>query len=263
MALGRGVLEKLQRKERKYEVEQLMKRKRSEEYEALEEVFDRPTLMTVYSLLNQGTIGRIHGVIKAGKESRVYSGVDPEEKPLAIKIYLTLSSEFKSGMLPYIVDDPRFKRVKRDTRSLIYAWAQKEFKNLQKAREAGVPVPRPIHVKNNVLVMEFIGDNETPAPLLKDMPPKNPKSAYRQLLKYIRTLYRSAGLVHGDLSEYNVLNWGKKLVVFDVSQAVLVEHPMADQLLRRDLGTINNFFRKLGVETKSVDELHRWVVGDG
>ena len=47
-----------------------MKNKRSEEYEVLEEVFDRSTLMTIYEFMNKGVIGEIHGVVKAGKEAR-------------------------------------------------------------------------------------------------------------------------------------------------------------------------------------------------
>ena len=70
---------------------------------------------------------------KAGKESKLYWGKDKEGNNLAIKIFLTVSAEFKKGMLIYIQGDPRFTRVKRDTRSLIYLWAQKEFKNLHTA----------------------------------------------------------------------------------------------------------------------------------
>lgn len=263
MAFRRRVERKLLKKEKTYETSQLMKEKRSEEYDALEEVFDRSTLMVIYGFLNKGTIDEIHGAVKAGKESRIYWGKNREGKELAIKIYLVLSSEFKKGMLKYIEGDPRFKGVKRDTRSLMFAWALKEFKNLELARLARVRVPKPIAVKNNVLIMEFIGENGETAPSMKEMAPENPDKTYKMLLGYLEKLYRKAELVHGDLSEYNIMIWRGKTVLFDMAQAVPIVHPMAEFFLRRDLTNLSNYFRKLGVEVSSVDELYRRVVGLG
>jgi len=252
---------KLLRKEKRYEIEQLMKTKRSEEYEVLEEVFDRSTLMTVYDFLNKGVIDEIFGVVKAGKESRIYWAKDRDGNELAVKIYLTVSAEFKRGKLPYIEGDPRFRRVKRDTRSLVYAWAQKEFKNLEQAYAAKVRVPKPIAVKNNILIMEFVGKNGVNAPSMKEAPPRNPERIYKILLTYLKRLYRKAELVHGDLSEYNIMIWRGRPVLFDVSQAVPLEHPMAEILLRRDLKNLNRYFFKLGVDVISIEELFRRIAG--
>lgn len=252
------VEKRLHRTEKRYEREQLAKTKRSEEYEALEEVFDRPTLMTVYHLLNKGVIKKIHGVVESGKEARIYYGIGVEERELAIKIYLTASSEFRKGMQTYIQGDPRFKHVSSDTRSLVYLWAQKEFKNMTKAHASGVSVPKPIYVEKNVLIMEFIGKDGVRAPLLREKPPSDPETMYRQLLEQVKKLYK-AGLVHGDLSEYNIMNWMEKPVVFDVSQGVTLEHPMAARFLRRDIENLNHFFQGLGVEVKEVDEAYRWI----
>jgi len=252
---------KLLRKEKKHEIEQLMKVKRSEEYEALEEVFDRSTLMTVYDFLNKGIIDEIFGTVQAGKESRIYWAKDKAGNELAVKIYLTISAEFKRGKLPYIEGDPRFQHVKRDTRSLVYAWARKEFKNLEQAYAAKVRVPKPVAVKNNVLVMEFIGKNGVNAPSMKEAPPQNPERIYKILLTYLKRLYRKARLVHGDLSEYNVMIWRGRPVLFDVSQAVPLEHPMADVLLLRDLKNLNRYFSKLSVEVVPVEELYRRIAG--
>jgi RIO kinase 1 len=257
------VRKRLLKEEKEYEIEQLMKEKRSEEYEVLEEVFDRSTLMVIYEFLNKGTITEIHGVVKAGKESRVYWGKDREGNELAIKIYLTVSAEFRKGILKYIDGDPRFKGIRRDTRSLILAWAQKEFKNLQQAVAAKVRVPRPIAVKNNVLIMEFIGRSGVCAPSMKEKPPKNPERVYKILLGYLRKLYRKAELVHGDISEYNVMIWKGHPVLFDMSQAVPLSHPMATFLLYRDLNNLNKFFSRLGVGVYSVEECYRMVTGYG
>jgi len=235
---------------------------RSEERAVFEEVFDRSTLMTIYELMNKGEIEDIYGVVKAGKESRVYWGKTSNGEKVAVKIYLTASAEFRRGMLPYILGDPRFKGVKRDSRSLIYAWAQKEFKNLLSAREASVRVPKPVNVKNNVLLMEFIGENGVSAPLMKDVELKNPKQIFQKLLGYVIKLHKKAKLVHGDLSEYNVMMWKGEPVIFDLSQSVLTEHPNANQLLLRDLENLYRYFKKMGVAVPSVEDLFRRVTGE-
>jgi len=238
-----------------------MKEKRSEDYEAFEEVFDKPTLMTIYELMNKGEIDEIFGAVKAGKESKIYWGKNPDGEELAIKIYLTVSYEFRKGMLTYITGDPRFKHVKRDPRSLIYAWARKEFRNLTEAQEAKVRVPKPYNVQNNVLLMEFIGKNGVSAPLLREVELRNPEKVYRSLMFNVKRLYRKAKLVHGDLSEYNVMYWKSKPVIFDVSQAVNLKHPNSDQFLTRDLENLNRYFEKRGVEVFPLQEAYRRVTG--
>jgi RIO kinase 1 len=233
----------------------------SNERATVEEVFDQATRLVVFDLLNSGVLYEVNGVVSSGKEARVYWGKNKEGKDLAVKIYLTSSAEFKKGMLKYIEGDPRFKSVKRDTRSLIAVWAQKEFRNLKEASEAKVRVPKPIAVKSNVLVMEFIGKEGVSAPSLKEESPADPEGVYRLLVTYLQRLYQKAKLVHGDFSEYNIMMWKGKPVVFDMSQAVSVEHPMADFLLTRDLTNLNRFFSRLDVKVESVEGLHRMVVG--
>ena len=233
----------------------------SSERATLEEVFDRATLMVIYEFLKSGILYEVNGVVNAGKEARVYWGKNKEGKDLAVKIYLTSSAEFKRGMLKYIEGDYRFKGVKRDTRSLIFTWAQKEFRNLEQAYRAKVLVPKPIAVKSNVLIMEFIGKDGVNASSLKEQVPSDPERVYGVLLTYLERLYRKAELVHGDLSEYNVMMWRNSPVLFDMAQAVPTSHPMAEFFLRRDLGNMNRFFKRLGVKVLSTDEAYGKVVG--
>ncbi|MEM2169406.1 MAG: serine protein kinase RIO [Candidatus Bathyarchaeia archaeon] len=261
MSLKERVRKEIEREEREYETEQRMKEKRSEEYEVLEEVFDKSTLMTIYEFMNEGLIREIYGVVNSGKESRIYWGIGSNGEEIAIKIFLTVSAEFRRGRLPYIVGDPRFKDVKRDIRHLVYQWSQKEFKNLRLAYEAKVRVPRPIAVKKNVLIMEFVGRNGVSAPLLKEVELKKPESFYRNILLHVKRLYRGAKLVHGDLSEYNIMVWRGRPVLFDFSQAVPIEHPGAVQFLTRDIENINRFFSKLGVNVIDVEKIFRVIIG--
>ncbi|PCN50017.1 serine/threonine protein kinase [Candidatus Geothermarchaeota archaeon ex4572_27] len=220
-------------------------------FKTVEEVFDKATLEALYYL----------GAVAAGKESKLYLALSPQEELIAVKIYLTSSSEFRKGIVKYIDGDPRFRHVKRDTRSIIYTWAQKEFKNLERAYEAGVRVPRPIAVYRNVLVMEFIGD-EAPAPIMKEVELEDPRGALETLMVYIHRLYHKAKLVHGDLSEYNVMVRGGELVIFDFGQAMLTSHPMAIELLRRDVANVLHYFHRIGEleEEPSIDEAMKAVL---
>ena len=244
----------------RYETTRLMREKRSEELEALEQVFDKSTLMVIYHMLDTGKLAKISGVVRSGKEARIYWALGPRKREIAVKIYLTLSAEFRKGRLAYIEGDPRFKRTRTDTRSLVYTWAQKEFKNLKQAREACVRVPNPISVQKNVLLMEFIGRRGTPAPLLRETLLRDPKKTYRDLVSYVQLLYQKASLVHGDLSEYNIMMWRGQPVLFDVSQAVSTEHPLAERLLMRDILNLNRYFGQIGVETQPEHTVFEQVV---
>lgn len=173
---------KLRRRVARYEVQELMKEKRSEEMDSLEEVFDRSTLMIVYKMLNRGDLQTIHGVLRSGKEARIYWGLGKGSRQVAIKIFLTTSREFKKGRLAYIQGDQRFKNVRRDTRSLVNLWALKEYRNLQQAKSGGVRVPAPVKVVGNVLLMEFIGERDgRPAPLLRETPLDHPAKVYDKI----------------------------------------------------------------------------------
>ena len=85
---------------------------------------------------------------------------------------------------------------------------------------------------------------------------------FYHLLEYIRRLYQEAGLVHGDISEYNVMVWRGKPVLFDLAQAVLLSHPLANTFLDRDLRNLHRYFKKLGVQVLSIEDMRRKVVAE-
>jgi RIO kinase 1 len=253
---------KLRRKVVRYEHDRLMRDKRSEDLDSLEEVFDKSTLMIVYRMLNRGYLQNINGVVRAGKESRLYWGIGRKNKTVAIKIFLTTSAEFTKGRMMYIQGDERFKTTRKDTRSLVNLWALKEFKNLQQAADAGVRVPTPMRVEGNVLLMEFIGAKGIPAPLLRETPLDHPARVYDKIAEAVRTLYKKARLVHGDLSEYNIMIVDRKPIIFDFAQAVPPEHPMANMFLERDLVHMNTYFTRIGVTVPPIERLTKWVTGE-
>jgi len=260
--MTRKARERLAHNEKRLERrDKMLNHDRTNERATVEEVFDQTTRLVVFNLLNTGVLYEVNGVISSGKEARVYGGKTKENKDLAVKIYLTSSAEFKKGILKYIEGDPRFKNVKRDTKSLFAIWAQKEFRNLEEACQAKVNVPKPIIVKSNVLIMEFIGENGVSAPSLKEAPPENPQRIYKLLITNLKRLYQKAKIVHGDLSEYNILMWKNKPFIIDMSQSVSIEHPLANFMLIRDLNNLNRFFSKLNVNIIPIEELHKQVVG--
>ncbi len=234
--------------------------KRSEDQQVVEDVFDKATKMALYRLINRGALQTLIGVVKAGKESRVYWGKKADDTDVAVKIYLTVAADFRRR-LPYIQGDPRFTEVGRGIRNIVDVWAKKEYRNLTEAYKAGVKVPQPFNLNRNVLIMQFIGEEGTPAPTLKEVE-KVTLRDYRNVTEQITLLYQKAELVHADLSEYNIFKWGSEVILFDFGSAVSKEHPNADEFLRRDLENLNRFFSKKGVKTQNTQTLLKKVKGE-
>jgi RIO kinase 1 len=160
-------------------------------------------------------------------------------------------------MTDYLVGDPRFEGIGGDKSKTVLAWTRKEYANLERARAAGVRVPEPIAVERNVLVMELVGLVEDRARRLAEVHVENPETAFEVVREYMRRLH-SAGLVHGDLSEYNLIVHEGELVVIDLGQAVTIHHPNADEFLRRDCHNVASFFRRQGLDVDD-DDLYDYV----
>ena len=246
--------EKLRKREERYDRERRFRIKSSEDLETLEEVFDKRTLLTILKILNIGKLKEITGVLKAGKESRVYHGLDPQGKEVAVKIFLTSSNIFRQGRLKYIQGDPRFKDIPHDTRSLVDMWALKEYKNLELAGQA-ITVPAPIYVEKNVILLKFIGKDGKSAPHLREVPLEAPAGWYKKTLEMLKDLHDKVKLVHGDLSEYNILVPDGYPVFIDFAQAVTMEHPEAKLFLKRDVENLNHYFEDLGVKTRPFEKV--------
>uniref|UniRef100_A0A7J2TIS0 non-specific serine/threonine protein kinase n=1 Tax=Archaeoglobus fulgidus TaxID=2234 RepID=A0A7J2TIS0_ARCFL len=228
------------------------------------EVLDQRTLKVLYKLSTK-YIKAMGGVISTGKEANVFyaDGIfDGREVPMAVKIYRIETSSFDK-MDEYIFGDRRFE-YRISAKEKIFIWTEKEFRNLERAYESGVRVPKPYAYLKNVLLMEFIGENEVPAPSLvelgKELAELDVEEIFEKVVENMIKLYRKAKLVHADLSEYNILLL-EEPVIIDLSQAVLLDHPKALQYLRRDVRNIARFFNKFGVKVLE-DELFEEIVGE-
>jgi len=172
----------------------------------------------------------------------------------AVKVFKTTLNEFKNR-LEYVKGDYRFRDVdsltNQNPRKVVKIWAEKEIRNLSRVRKAGIPCPFPVRLVNNVLVMEFIGKDCFPAPQLREveMTEKRCLKCYAQVTSLMYALMALCGLVHADLSEYNILYMNGKLFLIDFGQAVRLDHPNADKFLSKDCTNITTFFRNHGLPT--------------
>jgi len=223
----------------------------------MDDVLDKTTIMTLSKLINSGIISYINGVIGSGKESKMYWAVGPDGKDLALKIYLVTASNFKKRA-PYLVDDPRFSRIKKGTRNMVELWAQKEFRNLTQCIKSGIPSIKPIRVLKNVLILEFVGNNGVPAKTLVET--EIDENDYRNAILIISQMYKKAKLVHADFSEYNIFKTEDGLIVFDLGSAVDIRHKNAKEFLERDIKNMSRFFVKRGLTVENPSDILERII---
>ncbi|GKU17002.1 unnamed protein product [Fusarium langsethiae] len=227
-----------------------------------DQVLDQRTRMILLQMINRGFVSEVHGAISTGKEANVYGAVlvddsTGEATHRAIKVYKTAILSFKDRER-YITGEHRFKSGfdKGNNRKMVKLWAEKEFRNLRRIYNSGIPCPEPISLKLHVLVMGFLGDRKGWAyPRLRDATltgddiDQQWHKLYVQLLGIMRKIYQVCRLVHADLSEYNILYHKGKLYIIDVSQSVEPDHPRSLEFLRMDIKNVGDFFRRKGVDT--------------
>ena len=221
---------------------------------------DEQTLLAIYKLMTDKVIDTVELPISTGKEGNVFLCTSPDGGLLALKIYRVSNATFKR-IARYIEGDPRFRGLTGSHRKIIFAWATKEFRNLQRLETAGVRVPSPIRSYRNLLAMEYIGTEEAPAPMMRDVELADPESTYNTIAEYVRLAYEKAELVHGDLSEYNILMHKDEPVIIDCGQAMTTDHPNALEFLRRDIANLNRYFRSIEAEVTDNEKLFQMVTG--
>ena len=231
-----------------------MAKKSPEKFKTFGNVFDEFTILTIQKIMDKQIIDGLLGPLSIGKESNVFVAKKDGQNVIA-KIYRLETCDFKR-MYDYLKYDPRFDHLQKKRRHIIFSWVQREFRNLHLARQAGLRVPTPMLASNNVLIEEFIGeptrDIEAAAPKLKDYYPENPEQFYKETKEMIKKLLE-AGLVHADLSPFNILNHEEKPVFIDFSQATPLKNPRAHEYFLIDAKNIVNFFSKCKVKC-SIDE---------
>jgi RIO kinase 1 len=175
---------------------------------------------------------------------------------VAVKIFRESTTTFRK-VRPYIEGDPRFKQIMKGRRGIVSIWTKKEFKNLKRMENAGVRVPSPHAVDRNILIMDYLGNEIKPALTLRqwclehrydDNFHHRISKLCDEIIEEMRKINVDAGLVHSDLSEFNILIFNDLPYIIDVGQAVVHSHPMSGEFFERDVRNIAAFFSKMGVE---------------
>lgn len=132
-------------------------------------------------------------------------------------------------------------------------WATSEWTALRRCWELGLPVPYPVQVDGTEIMMEWIThDGETAPRLAQVRPDADVLAGYHDQLRDALTTMVQAGIVHGDLSPYNTLAAGERLVIIDLPQVVdLVGNPQGMDFLLRDCANMCQWFGARGL---TVDE---------
>ncbi|KIM63326.1 hypothetical protein SCLCIDRAFT_1214211 [Scleroderma citrinum Foug A] len=233
-------------------------------------VLDPRTRLILFKMIGRGSIQEVNGCVSTGKEANVYHALTLDNQHLALKIYKTSILVFKDRDR-YVTGEYRFRRgYSRNPRKMVRLWAEKEMRNLKRLVVAGIYCPEPVEVKENVLVMTFLGDKEGWAsPRLKDaeIPSSEYPSLYQELVLNMRRMYHQCKLVHADLSEYNIIYHDTHLYIIDVSQSVEHDHPSAFDFLRKDIKNVEEYFGRFGVKGLGVrrcfEFITREVLEDG
>jgi len=218
-----------------------MAKRSLEKFKTYKNVFDNHTLRALYKLATEGHFDELVSPVTLGKEANIFVA-DKGDSEVIVKIYRLEVADF-TRMYRYIRGDPRFMGLAGSRRKVIFAWCQREFRNLLLMRELGVPAPTPIAFKDNVLVMEMIGE---PAPL-KYEKPRDAKGFFDILTDAMRRMHKGQ-IVHGDLSEFNIINDKDKPVLIDFSHGTPKASPIYAELLERDIANVSRFASKCGVD---------------
>lgn len=204
------------------------------------------------------------GVLKTGKEADVFliERAIPGQSGVVLAAKRYRSAEHRDFQRTGDYEAGRKLKKSRDERAVAKKsaygrrvsstkWAYAEFEALSRAWEARLPVPYPVQVDGTELLMEFIGSGRVAAPRLAQsgLTGEDLRSAFRQVVQILHG-FAEAGLAHGDLSPYNLLDDGGRIVVIDLPQIVdLASNPLAMEFLHRDVINVTTWFARRGLET--------------
>lgn len=232
---------------------------------------DASTRSIMGGLLLAYKLEKLNGVIGHGKESTILhaTGRDHNDTPgqeVAVKIlksdinlgFKTRDSYNKSKCPSYKFDRPKSKN------DSLAKWAERGFKNLRSLSRANINCPYAISFKKHVLIMTFLGSSCSPSPKLKEanLDEKQLRDSYEQVVSIMKRMYQDCDLIHGDLSEYNLLWHNDSVYVIDVSQSMSSSHPAANRFLFRDCKNIIDFYTRSGLsEILETQELFMAICG--
>lgn len=231
-----------------------------------------PEPRPAWVVTSQGAIDTDLGVLKTGKEADVFllerrDPLDPGGAVvMAAKRYR--DPEHRTFHRAASYTEGRSMKRSRDERALkrkstwgrtvaAGEWAISEWEALKRLWTMGLPVPYPVQIDGTEIIMEWItevvdGQVETAPRLAQTRPGPALLASYFEQVRDVLATMTQHGIVHGDLSAYNILAAGERLVIIDLPQLVdLVGNAAGPDFLLRDCANVCSWFRTRGLE---VDE---------
>ena len=206
--------------------------------------FDGYDLLAIDTFVKRGTIQGLGEVIGVGKESVVIAAMGL--RPVAIKFHREGRTSFKQvkRSRQHLTD------IETENFSWLYAAmlaAKREYDALEKLFPA-VSVPEPVDYNRHAVIMSVIDGVEMAKANLIE-----PEWYLDRTLEEVKNAYR-IGLIHSDLSEYNVMVRDDGVTIFDWPQYVAVGNKTAEEMLARDVGNILTFFERKYRIKRDLDE---------
>lgn len=208
---------------------------------------------------SEGLISDILGVISSGKEAIVFLTKDSKNNFFALKVYkdrVKRSFSNRSDYEQLMIHGHRreARAIKRKSKFGIFLeeslWQSREVDALEQLYSIGANVPKIYGASDNSFLMSYIGDERGHAKRLSDVKSElsDPLKLYKSVLKNMET-FLSIGLVHGDLSPFNILYHQGDIVIIDFPQSLKMSFDNNSfNLLRRDFDNLSSFFIDLGVD---------------
>ncbi len=209
-------------------------------------------LLALNAIVKARLIDFLGPSIGVGKEADVFEGVTSEEVTVALKFHRLGRTSFR--------DTKRKREYLAERRHTSWLHqsrlaAEFEFKALQLMYEAGVSVPKPIHQNRHIIIMEYIKGVQ----LSDIISLEDPEEFLMSILDNMRLVYK-AGVIHTDLSEYNILidEDGRDWII-DWPQYILTDHHNAEEILARDIGNVAHYFKRKHETSMSNQEAVEYV----
>jgi RIO kinase 2 len=192
-------------------------------------------------------------LIAKGKESDVYEVLSGRGDLYALKLFRLGRTSFRDVTRKRHASPKQFNTWL----DVNYQAARREFNALEKLSEVTKNVPVAVATnRHTVLLKELPGIRLTNRPELVDG-----KKVLREIMDTVREAYTKAGMINGDLSEYNILTDGATVWLIDWPQWVGKDHPNAKELMRRDVGAVEKFFERSYGLSADIDALVAYVTG--
>jgi RIO kinase 2 len=210
--------------------------------------------LAINALVKAGILEAFGKPLGVGKEADVYDALNPKGERIAVKFH-------RLGRISF-----RQTKRKRGYTTEHASWlyqsrlaAEKEFQVLRLVYPHGVAVPKPISQNRHLIAMGMIEGTELAE--WKEIP--KPEKVLKEILSNIRKAYLKAGIIHADLSEYNIiLKPNMHILIIDWPQHVTKEHPNAQQLLTRDIKNIIQFFKRKRMLKPKLKDAIAYVTGE-